>query len=190
MTSTGPTIRTGADDWRRFDEGSVVWEASPRRTRALVGVGISVASLLVVLRLASTVSLGALALVPLAGVPGAYHYLRVTSTEFVLTDREIAVKRGIVGRSVRRVEYSRVQNVGYSQGVTGSLFGYGTVDVEVAGGRDLQLYDVYDQTEPYELVRERATRTESEIPGSLAAWREIREEVKALRDAVESPDRR
>lgn len=177
---------TATDDWRRFDDEAVVWEASPRATRALLGVGFSIVSLTVVFWLASAVSRWALILVPLAVAPGVYHYLRVINTVFVLTDREIAVKTGILGRSVRRVEYSRVQNVGYSQGVTGSLFGYGTVEIEIAGGRDLQLYDVYDQAKPYELVRQRATRTADDIPGSLETWQAIRNEVKALREAVDS----
>ena len=176
-----------SDDWRRFDGETVMWEASPRTTRALPGIGLSVALLVVVFWLAVSVSGWALLLVPVAAVPGLYHYLRVVTTNFVLTDGEIAVKTGILGRSVRRVEYSRVQNVGYSQGLTGSVFGYGTVDVEIAGGRDLQLYDVYDPTEPYEIVRELATgRTAAEIPGSLEAWTAIRDEVVALRKSLES----
>lgn len=181
---------TATDDWRRFDDDAVLWEASPRATRALLGVGLSVISLVVVIWLASAISRWAVVLVPIAAIPGVYHFLRVTNTVFVLTDREIVVKTGILGRSVRRVEYSRVQNVGYSQGVTGSLFGYGTVEIEIAGGRDLQLYDVYDQTEPYELVRQRATRTADDIPGSIQTWREIRDEVRAFRNAVDSSEKK
>ncbi|AUX09810.1 membrane-flanked domain protein [Halalkaliarchaeum desulfuricum] len=175
-----------ADDWRRFDEEAVLWEATPRTTRALPGMGLSVALLVGVFWLAVTVSGWALVLVPAAAAPGLFHYLRVVTTAFVLTDREITVKTGILGRSVRSVEYSRVQNVGYSQGVTGSVFGYGTVEIEIAGGRDLQLYDVYDPTEPYEIVRECATGTATEIPGSLETWEAIREEVTALRERIES----
>ena len=176
-----------SDDWRRFGDGTVLWEASPRSTRALPGLGFSVALLSVVFWAAVTVNSWALLLLPVGAVPGLYHYLRVVTTVFVLTDGEIAVKTGILGRSVRRVEYSRVQNVGYSQGLTGSVFGYGTVEVEIAGGRDLQLFDVYDQTEPYEIVRERATgQGATEIPGSLETWKSIRDEVVALRKHLES----
>lgn len=178
----------GSDDWRRFGEATVLWEASPRITRAIAGATVSVVALAAVFALSYAVDRAALALVPLAVAPGVYHYLRVTTTVFVLTDREVAVKTGILGRSVRRVEYGRVQNVGYTQGVTGSLFGYGTVEIEIAGGRDLRFYDVYDPTEPYELVRERGGRTDEAIPGSLETWREIREEVRALREAVEVQD--
>lgn len=176
-----------SDDWRRFDGETVMWEASPRTTRALPGIGLSVALIAVVFWIAVSVSGWALLFVPVAAVPGLYHYLRVVTTVFVLTDGEITVKTGILGRSVRRVEYTRVQNVGYSQGITGSLFGYGTIDVEIAGGRDLQLSDVYDPTEPYGIVRERATgRTAAEIPGSLETWAAIRDEVVALRKSLES----
>ena len=175
-----------SDDWRRFDGETVVWEASPRTTRALPGIGISVALLVVVFWLAVSVSGWVLMAVPVAAVPGLYHYLQVVTTSFVLTDVEITMKTGVLGRSVRRVEYSRVQNVGYSQGLTGSVFGYGTVDVEIAGGRDLHLYDVYDPTVPYEIVRERATeRGSAEIPGSLETWTAIRDEVTALRKSLE-----
>lgn len=178
-------------DWRRFDEDAVLWEASPRRTRALAGVSVSVVALAAVVWAAYAVHPAALALAPLAAVPGGYHYARVVTTVFVLTGRAVVVKTGVLGRSVRRVEYTRVQNVGYGQGVTGSLFGYGRVEIEVAGGRDLRLYDVRRPTEPYAIVRERAGEGggAGEIPGSLDAWRAVREEVRALREAVEAGER-
>ncbi|GAB3419446.1 hypothetical protein GCM10027435_20800 [Haloparvum alkalitolerans] len=180
---------SGASDWRRFDESAVLWEASPRRTRALGGISVTLVALAAVVAAAYAIHPGVLALAPAAVAPAVYHYLRVVTTVFVLTDRAILVKTGIMGRSVRRVEYARVQNVGYGQGVTGSLFGYGTVDIEVAGGRDLRLYDVRGPTEPYGIVRERAGDGASEVPGSLDDWRAVREEVRALREAVEAGER-
>ena len=173
-------------DWRRFAEDAVLWEASPRRTRALPAVLVSLVALAAVVAAASAVHTAALALAPFAVAPGVYGYLRTVTTAFVLTDRAVIVKTGILGRSVRRVEYTRVQNVGYGQGITGSLFGYGTVEVEVAGGRDLRLYDVRGPTEPYGIVRERAGDGADEVPGSLDAWRAVRAEVRALREAVEA----
>ena len=174
------------EDWRRFGDRTVLWEASPRRARALPGIAVSVVSLALVIGLAHTVNSAALVLLPVAVAPGVLHYLRVITTVFVLTTGEVTVKTGILGRSVRQIEYGRVQNVGYRQGATGSLFGYGTVDIEIAGGRDVRLYDVHDPTEPYGIVRKRAGRTTDGIPGSLEAWTAIREEVRALRRTVDA----
>jgi hypothetical protein len=63
------------------------------------------------------------------------------------------------------------------------VFGYGTVTLEIAGGDDIQFRRIEDPETVRRLVDQ---ATGEEIPGSLEQWRAVRDEVRALRKAVES----
>jgi len=173
-------------DWLTLNDGeTVAWDGRPRLTTALPGIGIGVA--LVVGALGVGVVRGILLLaVPVAFVGclvagGAY--LRVVNTEYVVTDRAVYAKRGIVGRSVTEASLSKVQNSAFSQDALGAVFGYGTVTFEIAGGNDVSFRRIDDP----ETVRRLVDRAAGdEIPGSVEQWRAVLEEVRALRDAVES----
>jgi len=76
-----------------------------------------------------------------------------------------------------------VQNSAFSQDALGTLFGYGTVTLEVAGGDDIRFRRIEDPESVRRLV-DRATV--DEIPGSLEQWRAVLAELRALRRVVES----
>lgn len=174
-------------DWLTLDPGEeVVWSGRPRLTTILPAVAVGLAGLLgvvyavVVLRVALT-----LLAVPVVLAIPAYAYLQVTNTEFLVTDRAVYAKTGVVGRRVVQSSLSKVQNSSFSQDVFGSLFGYGTVRMEIAGGNDIDFYRIDDPQAVRRLV-DRATG--DQIPGSIEQWRAVLEEVRALRAAVEARD--
>ncbi|WP_081927101.1 PH domain-containing protein [Halobellus rufus] len=76
-----------------------------------------------------------------------------------------------------------MQNSAFSQDALGSVFGYGTVTLEIAGGDDIQLRRI---EEPETVRRLVDHATGEDIPGSLEQWHAILDEVRALRQAVES----
>jgi hypothetical protein len=82
---------------------------------------------------------------------------------------------------VTEAPLSKVQNSALSQGVAGSLLGYGTVTLEVAGGDDLAFRRIEDPA----AVRPLVDRERDPIPGSVEQWRAVLAEVRALRRAVE-----
>jgi uncharacterized membrane protein YdbT with pleckstrin-like domain len=173
------------DDWLRLDpEESVEWETHPRLMRAAPGVvvGLVIAVIAVSGGLAADARL--LATVVLAPLPAAYAYLRVVNTRYVVTDRALYRKQGVVGIDLRSVEQRRVQNTRATQGVLGTLFGYGTVEIEVAGGADLRFADVYDPNDVRRLVDELAGGGRS-VPGTIEQWRAVRDELRAVRRAME-----
>lgn len=163
---------------------SVEWEAHPRFMRAAPAVATSVALAGVVVWAAVVVDPVALAGLLLAPIPAVYGYLAVVNTRFVVTDRALYRVRGILGVDLRSVELDRVQNTRSARGVLGNHFGYGTVEVEVAGGADLQFYDVYDPDDVRRLV-ERLAGTRGDIPGSIEQWLAVREELRAIRRHLE-----
>ncbi|CQR50252.1 MULTISPECIES: PH domain-containing protein [Haloferax] len=175
------------DDWlARGDDETVRWAGRPRIQTvipaAVVGAAIAVVSAAV----AVVNDVPALALVALVGpLLPAWSYLRVTNTRFVVTDRALYRKTGVLSRTVQRVSLDRVQNSALSQGVTGSLFGYGTVAVEAAGGGAIRFDDVNDPGTVRDRIEGRDDRDSDEIPGTVEQWAAVRDEVRALRAAVE-----
>jgi len=176
-----------SDDWHWLGETeSIVWEGRPRLSTALDSV---VTGLLVVLAggwLALQVD-PLLAVVGLLGIPiPVWGYFRITNTTYLVTTRAIWVKTGVLGRSVRRVSLSKVQNTAYEQSVRGSLFGYGTVTIEVAGGRDIEFRRVDDPRPVQESIDDEIGEGSREIPGSTEQWQAVLSSVRGIRAALEA----
>lgn len=175
-----------SDDWwfRRGDE-TVVWEGQPRLSAALPGVGAGAVVCGVAAVAAAVVDLRA----AVGGVLGVglvlWSILRVRRTRYLLTTRALWSKRGVLGRTVRRVGLRKVQNTAYTQSVTGSAFGYGTVSVDVAGGDDLRFRRVEAPETVQRAIADRIKRADGEIPGSAAQWRSVLRLVREVRTAVE-----
>ncbi|WP_255196728.1 PH domain-containing protein [Halorarius litoreus] len=172
-------------DWLTLDpDEEIVWSGSPRLTTIIPAVVAGLVGVAVVAYVAWILEyLPILLAAPVAlAVPG-YAYLEVTNTEFLVTDRAVYAKTGVLGRRVVQSSLSKVQNSSFSQGITGTLFGYGTVRLEIAGGNDVDFYRIDDPQSVRELV-DRATG--DEIPGSVEQWRAVLDEVRALRTAIDA----
>jgi uncharacterized membrane protein YdbT with pleckstrin-like domain len=173
------------DWWFRHDDERVVWKGQPRLSAALPGVGVGVA--VCALAAAAAVLVDPRAVVgvgPGIGVM-ALALRSVRRTEYLLTTRALWLKRGVVGRAVRRVGLRKVQNTGYSRSITGSAFGYGTVTVEVAGGDDLEFRRIDDPETVQTAVTDRTANDNEGIPGSAAQWRSVLSVVREIRAGIE-----
>ena len=181
------------------DDESALWTGRPRLSAAfpagIVGLLVAVGGLALAVGPGATAGRAGLAVAALAVLVGAaipaLAVLSLVNTRYVLTDRAASVKTGIVGRRVVRARLSMVENTAYRQSVGGSLFGYGTVTVETAGG-DVSFRRVDDPRDVRGLVdahtrgaRDDGREARQRIPGSLDSWRAVREEVRLLRSAVE-----
>ncbi|MBB6646581.1 PH domain-containing protein [Halobellus ruber] len=171
--------------WFRDGDERVVWRGQPRLSAALGGVGAGVVVCALAIGAAVTVD-PRIALGCAFGVGIAvWAVLRVRRTAYVLTTRALWLKRGVLGHTVRRVGLSKVQNTAYAQSATGSLFGYGTVTVDVAGGDDLRLRRVEDPRTLQEAIAERAGRSDGTVPGSTEQWQSVLGLLREIRTAVE-----
>ena len=173
------------DWWFRHGDESVVWEGRPRLSAALPGVGVGVA----VCTLAAATAVladprAAVGVAPGVGVM-AWALLRVRRTEYLLTTRALWLKRGVAGRTVRRVGVAKVQNTGYSRSITGSAFGYGTVSVEVAGGDDLRFRRIDDPETVQTAITDRTAHDDEGIPGSATQWQSVLSVVREIRAGIE-----
>lgn len=169
------------DAWLTLEPGEAVeWETHPRLMRAVPAMLLSLVLAAVAIGGAILVDRLALSSLLVAPLPGAYAHLRVVNTRFVLTNRALYRKTGVLGIDVRTVELDRVQNTKSSQGVLGAAFGYGSVVVDVAGGADLQFADIYDPDEVRADIERLASGT-ADVPGTLDQWKAVREELRAIR---------
>src|SRR6056297_753685 len=129
--SIDPAIPIGTNE-------SIDWSGRPRITTILPAVVIGV--LLLVTGIAVSVTSGSalfLAVVPLGVAIPIWKYFALQGVQYVITDEALYVKRGVLTRSVTQANLETVQNSSFGQGITGSIFGYGSVAFEIAGGDDL-----------------------------------------------------
>jgi hypothetical protein len=174
--------------WFRREGERVVWRGTPRLSAALPGVGLGVLVCVAAAAAAITVDVRLAAGVLPGGGVAVWSVLGVKRTEFVLTTRALWAKKGVLGRSVRRVGTRKIQNTAFTQSPTGSVFGYGTVTVEVAGGEELELRRVDDPETVQTTLRERMAGTDGAIPGSSEQWRSVLRLTRAIRASVAHAD--
>ncbi|WP_435073242.1 PH domain-containing protein [Halorubrum sp. HHNYT27] len=175
---------------------TVEWAGRPRITTILPAVVIG--GLLLIFAMTVSVTRGSpafLVAVPLGVAIPLWQYIALQGVQYVITDEALYVKRGVVTRSVTQANLETVQNSSFGQDITGSLFGYGSVTFEIAGGDDLSLRAIEDPRAIRALVDRAAStddglsgshRGEVAIPGDMEQWQQIREEVRAIRGALES----
>lgn len=63
-----------------------------------------------------------------------YPYIRLKSNEFVITNKRIIVKRGLISRETFEMNLNKIETVNVDQSVWGRLFGFGTLIIIGTGG--------------------------------------------------------
>lgn len=154
-------------DWFSPDpEETVVWTGQPRVWRiwgsVARGVVVSLVVLVVAYVVTTQVSIAPTSSLPLpvdvvvwgvavlvvlsqvVSIAGAY--ARTVNTYYVLTDKRVYRKEGVLSEHVSNVGVDRIQETTLSKDATGNLFDYGTVAISTAGsgGTDLALTDLDD----------------------------------------------
>lgn len=175
----------------------LLWSGTPRLSAALGAVAgglvLVAAGLAGALWLPPEASvLGRLVLlflVPVGVAAPLYRVVELRRTRYAVSDEALYARSGVLSRQVRRMGLGRVQNSAYGQSVLGSMFGYGTVTVESAGGEaPVRFVRIETPREVRALVDRRADLARDEIPGTAEQWETVLSEVRALRRAVERRD--
>lgn len=177
------------------DSESVVWTGRPRVTVVIPAVIVGLA--LIVAGLGAVVLRGsqlAVVLIPIGVVVPIWRYLQNQRTQYVITDEAIYKKTGVFSRTVSQAMMHTVQNSAFSQSLTGSIFGYGSVGFEIAGGGQFTFQRIGNPREVRSLVDETTGQTdtvtgtqrgEQSVPGSIEQWQAIRDEVQALHQVLD-----
>jgi membrane protein YdbS with pleckstrin-like domain len=166
-------------DWLTLEDGeSIQWASTPHRYSVVPAFGIGIPLSLV-----------------LVGIPILVgSYLQYTNTNYVVTNRGLYSKRGILSRDVQQIGFDKVQNISYSQSALGSSFGYGSVNVSTAGGSgvELKFRSIPDPASVQELIarevddREQADAGEGD--GADDVLNEILHELRAIRQELADSD--
>lgn len=183
------------DDLLMSPSEELLWSGTPRLSAAteslLVGLVLVLGGVAGVLFLppdaapVGRVVLGLL--VPLGFAVPTYRLLALRRTRYAVSDAALYARTGVLSRSVRRMGLDRVQNSAYSQSFLGSMFGYGTVTVESAGGEaPLRFVRIESPRETRALVDRRVELAADPIPGTSEQWTAVLTEVRALRRVVET----
>lgn len=184
------------DDWLKLAPGeAVVWEGRPRLSAALPSVvgGLLLVVVGLVLAVLSSDLLVLLIGVTLAIVGvfvAAWGLLVVKWTRYLVTDRSLALRRGLFTRTVTSIPLGRVQDSSFTQDLFGRTFGYGTVSIETAGGDSFSFDRIDDPMTVRRLVDPRRSTSirGRRRPGSAEQWKAVLTEVRALRVAFEGRD--
>lgn len=64
----------------------------------------------------------------------AWMYLRIKTDEFVITNKRLIIKTGIISRQTMELQLSKVETVNIKQGIFGRMIGYGTIIASGTGG--------------------------------------------------------
>lgn len=78
--------------------------------------------------------------------------LRRYTTHFVVTDRRVLVREGIIARQGIDLPKSRIEGVGFAQTFAERLLGCGTLTIETAGSEPLEFEDLPDVARVYRLL--------------------------------------
>nr|WP_276274376.1 PH domain-containing protein [Haladaptatus sp. QDMS2] len=163
-------------DWLTLDEGEeILWADTPHPYSLVPAFIVGVPLMLI-----------------LVGIPivvGAY--LTHKNTNFVVTNRALYKKTGVLSRNVQRIEFDKVQDTSYRQTFFGSQFGYGAVDISTAGGAGVELsfQSVANPQELQSLINERINRREGRggsADDKAAVLDEILSELRAMRETLET----
>jgi len=173
---TGSEHTAGLDlDWLSLEDGEEIrWASTPHK--------YSIVPALVVGLPLSLVLIG----IPLI----AASYLQYTNTNYVVTNKGLYSKRGILSRDVQQIGFDKVQNISYSQSAIGSSLGYGSVDVSTAGGSgvELQFRSIPNPAAVQELISKEIDKRQRSESGGAAETDDVLDqilvELRAIRSAV------
>ena len=156
------------------DDETIRWASTPHKYSVVPGLIVGIPLSLVVIGIPIIIA----------------SYLQYTNTNYVVTNKGLYSKRGILSRDVQQVGFDKVQNISYSQSAIGSSLGYGSVDVSTAGGSgvELQFRNIPDPAAVQELI---ATEIDTRQQGGAEdgtdtddVLDEILVELRAIRRAV------
>ncbi|RQG97311.1 PH domain-containing protein [Natrarchaeobius chitinivorans] len=167
---------------------SIRWRGGPRLQTAYPWIGLAVLGAVIV---TAAVVLGVVSALWLLGIPvlafpAIWAVASVVRTEYAITNRRIAIRRGVLGVSVETVGVDRVQNSAISQHAIARAVGYGTVTIEAASGGTFSFRNVEDPTAVHDRLEAlNECGRPGDLPGSAAEWEAVLAEIQGWRQVLE-----
>jgi uncharacterized membrane protein YdbT with pleckstrin-like domain len=141
----------------------------------LITAAVALAVALVTSAIEDEADTGLVTIVALVGVALTVlvGFVKRIATDYVITDRRLHIKRGIISRTIQETRLVRVQNVNYNQSVFQRFLQIGDVDFDTAAGDDYN-FVFSGVAEPEDVVHQvdRATRLAGDDGMGTAQGRE------------------
>ncbi|HEY6930322.1 MAG TPA: PH domain-containing protein [Thermoanaerobaculia bacterium] len=93
------------------------------------------------------IGLAALAFGAIAGIMAIVRRVRISADEFVVTNRRVIRKVGLVSREIEQAPLDKIQDITVDQGWLGRLLGFGTVTLETASERGTLVFPTISEPE-------------------------------------------
>jgi membrane protein YdbS with pleckstrin-like domain len=114
------------------------------------------------------IGLAALVCGAVAGLVAIGTRIRISADEFVVTNRRVIRKVGLVSREIEQAPLDKIQDITVDQSWLGRLFGFGTVTLETASERGTLIFPRIAQPEGMRNAlwgHSRAAEPEAQAPG-------------------------
>jgi uncharacterized membrane protein YdbT with pleckstrin-like domain len=99
-------------------------------------------------------------------------WLKRISTDYMITNRRLIIRRGILSRHVDQTRIDRVQNVSSSQSVLERLLRVGTVDFDTASNEPENTFSFRGVGDPQGVVRKVDAASQAATQGGLEGGRQ------------------
>ncbi len=63
-----------------------------------------------------------------------YYYIQIKTSEFVVTNRKVFIKYGVISTVSLEINLDKIESIGVNQDILGRICGYGTIVVSGTGG--------------------------------------------------------
>ena len=127
-----------------------------------------------------------------SGTPKIQKILGLKITDYVVTSEGLYRKNGIFSRSVQKIGFEKVQNISFSQGILGTQFGYGNIEISTAGGSGIEMrfVSIEKPREVQELINKRIKEEKGEKSSESGKsqteiLKNILDEVKEINSKLE-----
>lgn len=111
-------------DWLSLDEDEeILWSGQPRIKSIIPAIIIGIVLIPFII-----------GILIIAGA-----YLGVKNTDFVVTNKGLYRKKGVLSRKVKKIDFDKVQNISFNQGVLGNYFDYGNIEISTAGSSGVEM---------------------------------------------------
>lgn len=122
-----------------------------------------------------------------SGHPKIQRLIGFKFTSYIVTNQAIYRKSGILSRSVKKIDFDKVQNISFSQGALAKLFGYGNIEISTAGGSGVEMTfrGIQDPSEVQDLINSHIKK-DQKGEKSRGTMQEMLSEIKKIREAVEN----
>jgi len=191
QADSGPQDRGGGDEgidgnyevpeWLSLDpDEAVVWVGEPSMS-SMIGTIVTGVLLIPVL----------IGILILAATP--FSYFSIKNTDFVVTNKSLYVKKGVLSTNIETVDLNKIQNTEYSQSFWGKQLGYGNIEISTAGSSGTDI--TFRAIENARAIRERISELsagagtggsgEDDERADRAQLEELVSELRATRQALE-----